>query len=67
MTPDQLRAWRKHHDLTQAEAATLFNVHWVTYAKWEGGEPLKGSSVPLAMLLLDEAVYALLEKRLVKY
>ena len=66
MAPETLKAWRRLHGMKQHEAAMFFNVHPITYAKWEGGEPMKGASVPLAALLQDEAVYALAEKRLVK-
>lgn len=52
MTPEALRQWRASHALTQAEAARLFNVHPVTYAKWEVGLiPLTGAALRLAEVL----------------
>ena len=49
-----LQQWRQSHALTQADAARLFNVHWVTYAKWELGErPLTGAALRLAAVLQE--------------
>jgi transcriptional regulator with XRE-family HTH domain len=48
-----LQQWRAAHGLTQTEAACLFNVHPVTYAKWEIGTiPLQGAALRLADVLL---------------
>ena len=49
-----LQQWRQSHDLTQGAAARLFNVHWVTYAKWElGQKPLTGTALRLAQVLQE--------------
>ena len=49
-----LQQWRQHHELTQAEAALLFGVHHITYAKWEVGmRALEGSALRLATLYRD--------------
>ena len=56
-----LQQWRQAHNLTQREAATLFGVHPVTYAKWEVGmRDLEGAALRLAELYRDD-------KRLVTY
>ena len=35
LSGEELRAWRKKHDLTQAEAAYLIGVCQQTWSKWE--------------------------------
>ena len=50
-----LQQWRQSQRLTQREAALLFNVHRITYAKWEVGMlTLEGAALRLAELYRDE-------------
>jgi DNA-binding transcriptional regulator YiaG len=52
MTTATLKTWRQSHALTQAEAAALFGVHPVTYARWElGTRTMDGAALRLATVL----------------
>jgi DNA-binding XRE family transcriptional regulator len=37
MTPDQLRAWRNNHSMTQQELADLLGVTKTCVYRWEAG------------------------------
>ena len=46
MTPDQIRAWRKALDFSQAEAARALDVPVQTLRAWEAGRyPVKHGRV----------------------
>ena len=38
MTPDELRAWRVAHRMSQPALADALGVHWQTVAHWEQGQ-----------------------------
>ena len=59
----QLKAWREQVQLTQAEAATLFGVHQVTYAKWEASlQGMTGAALRLAQVLETPQGYRLVAR-----
>ena len=35
--PRDIKTWRKHHGLTQAEAAEIVGVHPNSWSSWENG------------------------------
>lgn len=60
-----LQAWRASHALTQGDAAAIFGVHIVTYAKWEVGLfPLQGAALRLAEVLQTPQGYRLAKRLL---
>lgn len=63
---DWLQTWRHTQGLTQQQAALLFGVHQITYAKWEVGvRQLTGSALRLAELYRDNP--SLLAQERMKY
>ena len=62
-TDTELSTWRAQVQLTQAEAATLFGVHPVTYAKWESGmQGMTGTALRLAQVLQTPQGYRLVAR-----
>jgi len=55
MTPHELRAWRKAHDLSQLELADLLEVHAMTLSKWERGVHSIPRLVPRILATIDRA------------
>ena len=37
LQPNEVRAWRKAHSLTQAQLAKLLGVQWLAVQRWETG------------------------------
>jgi transcriptional regulator with XRE-family HTH domain len=55
MTPHELRAWRKAHDLNQIELADLLEVHAMSLSKWERGVHAVPRWVPRILATIDRA------------
>jgi transcriptional regulator with XRE-family HTH domain len=52
MTPDDVRAYRLRHNLTQTQLAEFLGLHRLTIARYEGGQIV----VPLTSYLLMRAL-----------
>lgn len=53
-TPDELRAWRERHKLTQRQAAHALGLTLRGYQLWEAGDRAISRATMLACLYLDE-------------
>jgi predicted RNase H-like HicB family nuclease/DNA-binding XRE family transcriptional regulator len=51
--PEELKAFRQRHGLTQEQAAALFRVPWNTWARWETGRPHVPPPVVRLLEILD--------------
>lgn len=38
MTPQELRDWRKQHQLSRKQLAEILGIHWMTVTAWEVGK-----------------------------
>lgn len=49
MSPDELKAWRESHGLSQTELAQALGVHKMTVSSWEVGKQTAPAYVELAL------------------
>jgi len=64
-SPNEIKALRKKHNLTQTALAKLINTNHATISKWESGEKiLRGPALKLLNLLDKRGVEFLLDDEL---
>lgn len=51
-----LKDWRARHDLTQLEAAVVFDVRRETISQWECGDPVRQASIPAVLATLATTI-----------
>lgn len=54
MTPDQIRAWRLAHGLTQEQLADILGVYKYTVQRWEWGQSNPPYMLEFALARLDQ-------------
>lgn len=64
MTPQELRAWRKRHELTQGKAASRLGVSMRSVWRWEAGERIPQAIALSCQAIDQEAIMDQLESAL---